>query len=56
MSVWTLWTWISVAVLVAGSAAVFAWFVRDARIVFRDVGATGEERGGVRSTERRGEG
>ncbi len=56
MSAWTLWTWISVAVLVVGSAAIFAWFIRDARLVFRDMGAVHEERAGERSAERQTEG
>lgn len=55
MSGWTLWTWVSVAVLVVGSVAVFAWFLRDARRLFRDVGVAGEERGGA-PTDHRAEG
>jgi len=53
MSAWTLWTWVSVVVLVVGSAAVFAWFLRDVRLVFRDMGATHEEHAGERGTEDR---
>jgi len=56
MNVWTLGTWISVLVLVVGSAAVFAWFLRDARLVFRDMNAAHQEHTGERGTERRTQG
>ncbi len=36
MNGWDLMTWISIAVLVLGSAAVFVWFLRDAVRLFRD--------------------
>jgi hypothetical protein len=35
MSAWELFTWISIAVLVLGSGAVFAWFLRDALRLLR---------------------
>jgi len=54
MSAWTLWTWISVAILIAGPVAVFAWFLRDARRVFRDIGVA-ERDDGARAN-RSGEG
>lgn len=30
MSAWTIATWAAIAILGAGSIAVFAWFLRDA--------------------------
>ena len=56
MNVWALGTWISVVVLVVGSAAIFAWFLRDARLVLRDMNAAHEERPGERGAERHTEG
>jgi hypothetical protein len=56
MNVWALGTWASVLVMVVGSAAVFAWFLRDARLVFRDMNAAHEEYAGERSAERHTEG
>jgi hypothetical protein len=35
MSRWELYTWVSIVVLVAGSIAVFAWFLRDALRLYR---------------------
>jgi hypothetical protein len=29
MSAWSLWTWISIAILSVGSIAVFVWFLVD---------------------------
>jgi hypothetical protein len=29
MTALELWTWISIGVLIVGSSAVFAWFLRD---------------------------
>ncbi|MFO7260778.1 MAG: hypothetical protein DIU52_006465 [bacterium] len=53
MSIWTLGTWLSIVVLIVGSTLVFAWFLRDVRLVFRDTGPTHGEPSGERGTERR---
>jgi len=29
MNLWSLWTWISIVVLIFGSAMVFVWFLID---------------------------
>jgi hypothetical protein len=45
MSAWTLWTWISIGVLAGGAPAIFVWFLRDARRLFRETGGAPERRG-----------
>jgi len=37
VSVWTAWTWISIAVLTVGSLAVFAWFLLDLVRIRREI-------------------
>lgn len=37
MTVWTFWTWVSIAVLTVGSVAVFLWFLRDLVRIRREI-------------------
>ena len=38
MNKWDVFTWLSIAVLILGSLAIFAWFLHDAVKLFRSVG------------------
>lgn len=35
MSAWAVFTWLAIGVLICGSFAIFAWFLRDARVMLR---------------------
>lgn len=36
---WDFFTWLSILVLIAGSLAVFVWFLRDVRVLVADLGS-----------------
>jgi hypothetical protein len=48
MSVWELWTWVSIVVLTIGSMAVFLWFLLDLVRVRREVLDEEQEGDGTR--------
>jgi hypothetical protein len=45
MNVWSLWTWVAIGVLIFGSLAVFAWFLRDLLRIRREILREERERG-----------
>lgn len=36
--IWDFFTWVAIVVLIAGSLAVFIWFLRDVRKLVDDLG------------------
>lgn len=38
---WDLFTWLAIVVLIAGSLAVFVWFLRDVRRIVDELGDDG---------------
>jgi len=37
VSTWTLWTWISIGILIFGSTSVFVWFLFDITRIRREI-------------------